>query len=109
MANVTEHNSEQERERDALENSGVDFFVQWDAVGVRNLLENPGELVELEERRWLNVVVVVGVEANQVWHLDVVRVAVFEGLEVGEDSIDVSDGDPHEAHQEAASLAVELI
>lgn len=51
MANVTEHDGEQERERDDGEQAGVDLLVRADAVRIDDVLEALGELVRAVERR----------------------------------------------------------
>ena len=51
MANVAEHDSEQERERDDGKQAGVHLLVGRDTVGIHNGLEALSELVHAVERR----------------------------------------------------------
>ena len=51
VADVAEHDGEQERERDDSEQSRVDLLVRADAVRVDDRLEALGELVRAVERR----------------------------------------------------------
>jgi hypothetical protein len=44
MHDVTEHDCEQEGERDAGKDGGVCFLVVWHAISIHNLLEDPTEL-----------------------------------------------------------------
>jgi hypothetical protein len=57
VTHITEHDTEQEREGDTSEDSGVDFFVHGDTISVDDLLEGPCELVSLEVSRRFNSVV----------------------------------------------------
>ena len=52
MSNVTEHDREQERERDHSEESRVDLLIRRDTVAVHNVLEPFGELVCAVESGW---------------------------------------------------------
>ena len=51
MHNITKHDCEQERECNASKNSGIGFFVSWNAISVNDLLEDPTEL-SLSEVGW---------------------------------------------------------
>jgi len=53
MAQVTEHDSEEEREGDDGEEAWVDFLVGCNSVRINNALEALGELIGAVERRWL--------------------------------------------------------
>lgn len=50
MPNVSEHNTEEEREGDARKESRVNLLVARDTVGVNDFLESPSEIVQLEVR-----------------------------------------------------------
>lgn len=52
MTNITEHHSEQERESDNREETGVDFLVRCNTVAVHDGLEPFGELVGAMEGWW---------------------------------------------------------
>ena len=52
VPDVTEHNCEQERERDHSEESRVDLLIRRDTVAVHNVLEPFGELVRAVESGW---------------------------------------------------------
>ena len=51
MTNITEHDSEQEREGDDSEQTRIDFLVRRDTVGIHDGLETLRELVRADERR----------------------------------------------------------
>ena len=53
MANITKHDSEQERENCNGEESRVYLFVSWHTIGINNLLERSCEVIGLEESWWL--------------------------------------------------------
>ena len=48
MANITEHHTEQEGESHDREDSGVDFFVHGNTVGVDNLLEDISKVIRFK-------------------------------------------------------------
>ena len=50
MTNITEHDSEQEREGDDSEQTRIDFLIRRDTVGIHDGLEALGELVRTMER-----------------------------------------------------------
>lgn len=54
MAVVTEHDCEQERERDHREDGWVGFLVERHTICVCDFLVNEGDLTLLEVGRWLD-------------------------------------------------------
>jgi hypothetical protein len=58
VAHISEHYSEQERERNASENCGVEFLVHGNSVSVDDLLVDPGVVVGLDEGGRSDVMVV---------------------------------------------------
>ena len=51
MENIPKHDSEQEREGYCSKDSWVQFFVEWDSIGVNYLLEWHHEVVTLNQCR----------------------------------------------------------
>lgn len=48
MHDISKHNSEEEWEHDDCENSGIDFLISRNSVGIHDLLEDIGEFIQLK-------------------------------------------------------------
>jgi hypothetical protein len=48
MHEISEHDTKEERERYASENSWVDLFVAWDSISINNLLISKSEGISFE-------------------------------------------------------------
>lgn len=52
MADITEHDSEEEGESDCCEDSRVDLFIPWDTIGICDFLSDDGIAVGIESSGW---------------------------------------------------------
>ena len=75
MTHVTEHHSEQERERHDIKQRRVDFFVTRDSVSVNDFLERSNKLVCPEES-WWSKIMFFHVLDIKLWELDSVLMKV---------------------------------
>ena len=57
MSHISKHDTKEEGERNTSEDSGVNFLVHGDTIGVDNLLESPSEVIVFYVSGWLDCVV----------------------------------------------------
>ena len=57
MANIAEHNTEQEREGNDGKHCWINFFVHRNTIGIYDFLEDIGEIVGFNVRWWLDGVI----------------------------------------------------
>ena len=104
VPDVTEHDTEEEREGHHCEYSRIDLLVVRYAISVNDLLEDPGDIVRAEQRRRLDAVIMHDLE---LWDLDV-TVLCLDTLDLSHCHFIVKVGDPAEANVET-SLYLELV
>ena len=104
VADISEHDAEEEREGDNREHGWIDFLVVRYAVSVDNLLEHPCDIVVSEKCRRL--------DAMFMYHLHLrsldVSVLVLHAFNLPHNSLVIELRNPAEAYVEAA-LNLELV
>jgi len=97
VTNITEHDTEQEREGHYCENSRIDFLIVRDTISVYDLLEDPGDIVSSEKRRWLNTMIMDYLKLRDLN----VSVLGFDPFNLSHCCFIVKIGNPAEANIEA--------
>lgn len=110
MANVAEHDAEQERERDASEQSWVHLFILGHVKQVDDHLKRPSELVRDDVGRWTDILpVVLWIQFEEPGHFEVRRVLFVDLAQLRDDFTKVTPRDPAEAKQQMARFGLELV
>lgn len=104
MTNITEHNTEKERESHHCENCRIDFLVVRNTICIDNLLEDPCHIIVSEKGRRLDSMITDNLKLRD---LDV-SVFILNSLDLSHDSRVVKIRDPAEPNVEA-TLNLELV
>jgi hypothetical protein len=104
MADISEHDAEQERESHYREHGWIDFLVVRYAISVDNLLEHPCDIIVSEQSRRLDTMLM---DHLHLGSLDV-SVPVLHAFDLPHNGLVVKIRNPAEADVEA-TLYLELV
>ena len=90
MTHISEHYTEEEWESNTCENTGINFFISWNTIGVNDFLENCSKFIDSEQARRSDSMLIDYFESRNLY----VLIFFFDAFNILKDFLSVHFRDP---------------